>query len=89
MHALLIYDYVPDILERRAPHREGHLALLRQMEADGECLLAGASGEPVSGGVMAFTSHAAAERFARDDPYGAAGLVAGHRIDPLRVVVPS
>jgi hypothetical protein len=24
---LLHYDYVPDILERRAPHREAHLAL--------------------------------------------------------------
>lgn len=29
VHQLLLYDYVPDILERREPHREGHLALVR------------------------------------------------------------
>lgn len=25
-HQVLIYSYVPDMLERRAPHREEHLA---------------------------------------------------------------
>jgi uncharacterized protein len=87
--ALLTYEYVPDILERRAPHREGHLALLRELHAEGACLIAGATGDPVSGGAFGFASAAAAEDFVARDPYGAAGLIAAHTIVPWTVVVPA
>lgn len=89
-HQILLYDYVPDVLERRAPHREAHLALLRDLHDQGLLLTAGATGDPVSGALFVFRgpSPDAAEAFARDDPYAAAGLVVAHRIVPWTVVVP-
>lgn len=84
--ALLLYTYVPDILERRAPHREGHLALIAERHAAGDCLIAGAYGDPVVGGALGFASVAAAEAFVAADPYMAAGLVTEHRIEPWTVV---
>ena len=48
-HALLLYVYVEDILERRAPHRDEHLALIRAWKDDGRLLMAGPLGDPPSG----------------------------------------
>ena len=31
---LLSYDYIPDVLEKRGPYREGHLGLAKQMLGD-------------------------------------------------------
>ena len=87
-NAILFYDYVPDILERRPPHREGHLGLLRELHAQGECVVAGATGDPVSGGAFVFRSAAGAEDFVARDPYVAAGLVVDHRIVPMTIAVP-
>jgi uncharacterized protein len=84
----LEYTYVPDVLARRAPHRDAHLALLRRLHEEGALVMAGATGDPVSGALIVFRDRAAAKGFAADDPYGAAGLVAGHRILPWTVVVP-
>jgi uncharacterized protein len=86
--AALEYTYVPDVLERRAPHREAHLALLRRLHEEGTLVMAGATGDPVAGALIVFRDAAAAERFAADDPYGAAGLVAAHRVIPWTLVVP-
>jgi hypothetical protein len=50
---LLSYDYVPDVLEKRGPHREGHLGLARAMIEEGVCVSGGPSavpGEGVPGG---------------------------------------
>jgi uncharacterized protein YciI len=85
LHALL-YDYVPDMAERRAPHREGHLALIAAYHADGRMRIAGALGDPPSAGLLVFTTAAAAEAFAAEDPYGAAGLVVRSRVEPWTVV---
>jgi uncharacterized protein YciI len=88
MAAILTYAYVADILERRAPHRAGHLALVRLLQERGDCLLAGAVGDPVHGATLVFASAEIAERFVADDPYAAAGLVTEHRIEPIAVVEP-
>ena len=32
MYSLLLYDYVDDIVERRAPFRDAHLALVRDLD---------------------------------------------------------
>ncbi len=85
MH-LLFYDYVEDILERRAPHREAHLELVRRCHAAGEIVMAGAVGDPPTGALFVFSSPEAAAAFARDDPYAAAGLVSDSRIEPWNVV---
>src|SRR5688572_25937297 len=42
MYYMLLYDYVPDVLERRAPFREQHLALLTALHEKGQVPMAGA-----------------------------------------------
>ena len=83
---LLVYDYVEDMTERRAPHREAHLELIRRYQADGRLAIAGALGVPPRGGLLAFRDPADAEAFAAEDPYGAAGLVTSSRVEPWAVV---
>ena len=38
---ILSYDYIPDVLEKRDPYREGHLGLAKSMVADGTCVSGG------------------------------------------------
>jgi len=83
---LLVYDYVPDMAERRAPHREAHLELIRAYHADGRLVIAGGVGVPVHGGLLAFREALDAERFAAEDPYVEAGLVTASRVEPWAVV---
>jgi uncharacterized protein len=47
---ILFYEYVPDVVERRAPHREGHLALIRRWYDEGRIVLAGGLGDPPTPG---------------------------------------
>ena len=51
-HLILLYDYVPDILERRAPHREAHLARIAEWISSGRMLLAGPTGDPPAGALF-------------------------------------
>lgn len=90
-HRLLFYDYVGDILERRAPHREAHLARISEWIEGGALLLAGAVGDPPTGALFVFgdVPETEIEAFAAGDPYVAAGLVTGHRIAPWTVVASS
>ena len=80
---MLFYDYVPDVLERRGPHREQHLGLLR----GGGCVMAGVLGEPPHGAAIVFTTREEAEAFAAADPYIEHGLVTGWRIEPWTLAV--
>lgn len=84
---LLHYDYVPDILERRAPYREAHLALAGRWKEDGKVLMAGAVGDPPHGAVFVLREDADAEAFVAEDPYVAADLVTAWRVEPWNVVV--
>jgi uncharacterized protein YciI len=87
-HLILFYDYVEDVLERRAPHREAHLARIGEWVAAGRMLTAGALGDPPTGAafVLPGDDPAEAERFAEGDPYVAAGLVTARRVVPWTVV---
>lgn len=87
-HQLLLYDYVEDVLERRAPHREAHLARIGEWVEEGRMLMAGAVGDPPTGAVFVLPGDdpAEAERFASGDPYVAAGLVTSRRVVPWTVV---
>jgi uncharacterized protein YciI len=89
MHYLLLYDYVPDIVERRGPHRAAHVAHARTAVDRGELVLGGALAEPVDGAVLLFRgdSPAAAEAFARVDPYVLNGLVSRWRVREWTTVV--
>ena len=85
----LFYDYVPDIIERRAPHREAHLAHAAAAADRGELVIAGALGDPPYGAMFAFAVEGPedVEEFVAADPYVKADLVTGHRIEPWNVVV--
>src|SRR5215210_3723062 len=89
MHYLLIYDAVPDYVERRAAFREEHLALARAARSRGELVLGGALADPVDGAVLLFRgdSPAAAEAFAAADPYVTNGLVTRWRVRTWTTVV--
>src|SRR4051812_49800802 len=81
MHQLLLYDVVPDYVERRAPYRAEHFALAQAAHERGELVLAGALADPVDGAVLVFRadSPSVAEEFARADPYVLNGLVTSWR----------
>jgi len=89
-HFLLFYDYHPDYMTLRAPHRPVHLAHARAAVARGELQLAGAldaNGPPM--GVLLFKGEDAgvAEAFAAGDPYVLNGVVLAWRVREWTTVV--
>jgi uncharacterized protein YciI len=88
MHHLLQYEIADDYLERRAEFRAAHLAAAWAASDRGELVLAGAVGDPPESALLLFAgdSPAAAEAFARADPYVQNGLVASWRVVPWQTV---
>ena len=92
-HFLLLYEYVADFKDKRAPLRAPHLALAKAAAARGELELGGAlTEEPL--GVLLFRAQtsAVAEDFARADPYvtgnyAAAPIVTSWRVREWMTVV--
>jgi uncharacterized protein YciI len=87
-HHLLLYVYVEDMAERRGPHRDEHLRRI-QVEKDGErIVMAGAIGDPINGGAMAWqgATREEIEAFVQGDPYLGAGLISSYRIEPWTLV---
>ena len=87
-HFALFYDYVENIVERRAPHRPAHLELYWRWRGEGKLVMGGAIGEPPHGALIVFdvASPAEVEEFAAADPYVRGGLVTGRRVEPWKVV---
>jgi uncharacterized protein YciI len=85
---LLFYEYVENMVERRAPHREAHLAHAREAKERGLIVMAGAVGDPPHKAVFVIRGddRAPVEQFVEADPYMAAGLVTEWRIEPWKVV---
>jgi uncharacterized protein YciI len=83
---VLFYEYVADILERRPPHREAHLAELRAAQEEGRILMAGPLGDPPHGAAIVFVDREPAEAFPQTDPYVANGLVTAWRVEPWTLV---
>jgi uncharacterized protein len=88
VHHLLVYDYVDDMLERRGPHREAHLANIRAEREAGRVVMAGALGDPPRGGAMVFKGVAPEhiEAFVQADPYVVGGLVTSWRVERWNLV---
>lgn len=88
-YLLLNYSYVSDILEKRGPYREAHLAGAQKKLAEGKMICAGAVGLPPKGATFFFkgASRAEVEQFVKDDAYVQNGLVTAWSIDPYTVVV--
>ncbi len=86
---VLLYDYVEDVVEKRAPFRADHLALANEYLERGELQMAGAFADPVDGAAFVFTveERARVEAFVAADPYVANGLVPSWRIKPWTVVI--
>jgi len=87
-YKILIYDYVTDIMERRDPHRPGHLERIDEAISEGIMVAAGATGDPPTGGLLVFADvdDAVIDAYAERDPYVVAGLVTAWRIQPWNVV---
>jgi uncharacterized protein YciI len=86
---LLSYAYVPDILEKRGPYRADHIAAAKAQVAAGRMVMAGATGDPVSGALFVWAPGVPAaevEAFAAGDPYVQAGLVPAWKVEPYMVV---
>lgn len=88
-HIILFYDYVEDILDRRGPFRDAHLAGARAALEAGELVSAGALGDPPHGAAFVFrdVDPERVEAFAAADPYVINGLVTDRRVVPWNVVV--
>lgn len=88
MHYALLYETVPDYVERRAAFRAEHLALARRSVEAGHLLLGGAF-DPADGALLVFRADdpGPVEAFVREDPYVKNGLVTRWRIRPWTVVV--
>lgn len=86
---LLLYDVVPDYVERRGMYRDDHLRRAREAHDRGELVLAGALADPADGAVLVFRGDDAspAVRFAESDPYVINGLVTRWRVRAWTVVV--
>ena len=78
MHYLLIYELVPDYVNRRAPLRAEHLRHAWASNGRGDMVLGGILTDPVDRAVLMFQGESpdAARRFAEQDPYVLNGLVA-------------
>ncbi|HLI60844.1 MAG TPA: YciI family protein [Solirubrobacteraceae bacterium] len=87
-HHLLLYTYPEDILERRGPYRDEHLRRIRVEQDAARILMAGAFGDPVSGGAIVWKGATAdeIEAFVQGDPYLEAGLIVSYRIEPWTLV---
>lgn len=77
MHYLLFYEGGPDYEQQRRPYRSAHLDYARAAAARDELVLGGAFANPIDGAVLLFRgdSSAAAEEFAKNDPYVVNGVV--------------
>lgn len=87
-HWLLIYDLVPDYLDRRPGFRDVHLELAWAAADRGELVLAGALADPTDQAMLLFAGEDAslAEAFARADPYVTNGLVVRWHVRPWLTV---
>lgn len=85
----LQYDYVPDALEKRKPHREAHLALFSKQVEKGNVVLAGAVDNPPTGGLLIFRNLSAneIEQLVQQDPYVVNGVVQKYTIKPYMAVL--
>jgi uncharacterized protein YciI len=89
MYFILFYEYVEDILERRAPFRSAHLAGAQAAYDRGELVMAGALADPVDRALLVFKVNdpQVVEAFVRADPYVLNGLVTAWQIRPWTVVI--
>jgi uncharacterized protein YciI len=73
---VLFYESAPDVLSKAPAHFPAHKARLDDFHARGTLLMVGTFGDPQAEGSMSiFTTRAAAEEFAEEDPFVLNGVV--------------
>lgn len=84
----LMYDVVDDFVNKRTPFRPAHIQGVREAQARGELIMAGALADP-AGALLVFRAvdKSVAENFAKADPYVNEGLVKKWTVRPWTVVV--
>lgn len=70
MKYVLFYDSADDVVSKAPVHFPAHRKRVEEFHAQGTLLMVGAFSNPQDEGSMAiFTTRAAAQEFARDDPF--------------------
>ena len=99
LYAIIASD-APESLDKRLATRPAHLARLEQLKNEGRLVLAGPhpaidSNDPGSAGfsgsliVADFASLEAAQAWAADDPYVAAGVYQSVSVKPFKQTMPA
>lgn len=88
-HFILLYEFVPDYLERRGALRPAHFKATQDSIARDELQLGGAFADPANGAALVFKapSRETVENFAKSDPYVTQGLVTSWRVREWTTVV--
>jgi uncharacterized protein YciI len=85
----LVYESAPDVAERAVEHFDAHRAHWQSFLDDGTLLMIGPFRPSGDGALSVFRTRAAAEAFARDDPFVRHGLVTRWTVhDWFEVLVP-
>lgn len=86
---LVTYAYVPEMTERRGPHRGDHIAHLTRARDEGRLLVAGATADPVDGAILLVRAGDPGQVLAwvADDPYARAGLIRSVSVRELAVAI--
>lgn len=88
---VLQYSYIPDVLEKRGPHRELHLNLAKDLAKEGNCLSGGPTtpmgAEVPDGAVFVFSNEESAKWFVEEDPYVKHGIVTDWSIKEWTVAI--
>jgi uncharacterized protein YciI len=89
VYYILFYKTVDNYVEKRAPFRDDHLAYGKEAHEHGELVIAGALADPADSAVLVFKGEgpAAAENFAKNDPYVKNGLITEWHVRPWTVVI--
>jgi uncharacterized protein YciI len=78
--AVLLYQSAPDVLARAPALYPAHKARVDEFHRRGELLAVGTWADPREGSMAVFRTRAAAEEFARDDPFVKSGVVSSYQI---------
>ncbi len=85
----LFYNVTEDYITRRAQFREEHLKLAKELNQQGELILAGAFSDPYDKTLLIFkvADKNIIEDFVKNDPYYKNGLVKSYEIRQWTVVI--
>ena len=84
---ILRYDYASDVLERRGPYREEHLALAKRSCISGGPTASTKNPSLPTGALFIFPDSLSAMSFVDHDPYVSAGIVTAVSIEEWTVAI--